>query len=93
MKLKLDRARCFYNPIAKVVSIFYLTASKQMRCIDIPLNCELEPISNKVYCISIKDINVDEFINYVSGFESQNKFKSFISYLFNKYHIKISLVN
>lgn len=93
MKLKLNRARCFYNPRAKVITIFYLETSKQIGYIDTPLNCELEPVDNKLYRINVKHINVDEFIDYVFGFEHQNEFKSFISYLFNKYDFKISLVD
>lgn len=93
MKLKLNRARCFYNPKNKIISIFYLEPSKQIRYIDDSLNCELECIDNKVYCINVKNINVDEFIDYVFNFEHQSEFKSFISYLFNKYDFKISLVD
>lgn len=93
MKLKLNNVRCFYNPRTKTIKIFYLTNSKEIDYTDIPLNCELEPVDNKLYRINVKNINRDEFINYVFGFEHQNEFKSFISYLFNKYDFKISLVD
>lgn len=91
--MKLNNVRCFYNPRAKIITIFYLKTSKRMDYIDTPFNCKLELVNNKLYRIDVKNINVDEFIDYVLGFEHPNEFKSFISYLFNKYDFKISLVD